>query len=684
MIIRVFKNALNRKCKRGLNKKSLKVISIFLGVAMVLSATGAVGSVYAEVVYMENVTEEMTEASYWFNKTEDAYKILATQDEIQTINQDIIVASGTGVANLKNVSETVNGITLNQQLLNSADSDISYFLSIASTMFTNGGAVLTSDSFTEARNNTQNPSPEAEHHVEYGIVTTGTTLRSLPTDMMILDEQTDYNFDYLYLSSINVNEPVIIKSVSADGEYYYVGCSFLGGWIKASDVAVCKDKEEWLDAWDIAPEDVFVVYGDKVTTEETRVGAEVSKRVLSMGTILKVADESEWTNLITNRAAYYNHVVWLPVRNDDGSYSKSLCLIPIHSKTREGYMPLNSKNLANVAFNMLGNTYGWGGMLSSNDCSGYVRDIYRCFGFNLGRNTTNQINQPVKKYDVTSFSTEEKEKLLGRLPLGSVLLWGGHEMMYLGCEDGKYYVINSVSSVRRPDGNGNRVRSIIINTVDIKRPNGISWLDTITTVEIPFIGMSSPGYDYDYLADPEEENNENIDNNDSNNNSNNIDKDKQENKQENKQEDKKDNSSDKESNKDSDKKDAEKYKSEWVKGQWYDDKGKTDYKPKATWKNNSTGWWYEDSSGWYAKSEWQKIDGLWYYFGDDGYMASQEWIGGYWLDEDGACRYEGVASWRKNSTGWWYGDNLGWYAQSQWQKIDGTWYYFKSSGYLQN
>ncbi|SEP93377.1 Putative cell wall binding repeat-containing protein [Lachnospiraceae bacterium NE2001] len=633
----------------GIRKRTKSVFALVLSAFFVLSNVNISN---AEVIYMDNVTEEMTDAAYWYNKTEDPYKVLATWDEINAINNDIIAESGTSVADIRNLDEYIDGISLNQQLLEMADSDITYFLNQASTMYTNGGAVLTKESFAKVRENTQNPNAEAKQKIKYGIVTTRTTLNALPTDMMILDEETDYNFDYLYLSAININDPVVIRSVSKDGKYYYVICSYLKGWINAEDVAICKDKAEWLDAWDISPDKVFVVYGDKVITEETRVSPELSNITMGMGTILKVADKSEYTKLVSNRSPYYNYVVWMPIRNEDGSYKKSLCLISKHAKVKEGYLPLNSKNLASVAFNTLGNTYGWGGMLSSNDCSGYVRDIYRCFGFNLARNTTWQINQPVKKYDVSEFTTEDKEKLLSHIPLGSILLWGGHEMMYLGSENGKFYVINSVSSVKRPDGQGNRVRNVILNTIDITRPNGISWLDTITTVEIPFIGKNSPDYEKDFMADPPAE-----------------------------EPDASEQTTEDPSASDA-AKDNPAYSNEWRNGQWYGLNGSASYKPIGSWKSNKNGWWYEDSSGWYAVSSWQKIDGDWYYFDAEGYMAAEEWIGGYWLNKDGKWTYEHTASWKKSSKGWWFGDTSGWYAKSEYVKIDGTRYYFKSNGIL--
>ncbi len=124
------------------------------------------------------------------------------------------------------------------------------------------------------------------------------------------------------------------------------------------------------------------------------------------------------------------------------------------------------------------------------------------------------------------------------------------------------------------------------------------------------------------------------------------------------------------------------YANEWVDGRWYDANGNNTYSGIMSWKSNSTGWWIEDSSGWYPVSQWQKIDGYWYYFNSAGYMASNEWIGGYWINGNGTCTYGGTASWKVNSKGWWYEDTTGWYPYNQWQKIDEKWYYFSSDGMM--
>ena len=126
-----------------------------------------------------------------------------------------------------------------------------------------------------------------------------------------------------------------------------------------------------------------------------------------------------------------------------------------------------------------------------------------------------------------------------------------------------------------------------------------------------------------------------------------------------------------------------KYSNEWIDGKWYNADGTQDYPGTLQWKSNATGWWVEDTSGWYPTDQWQKIDGKWYYFTADGYMDYSEYRDGCWLGADGAWdeNYAG-GHWMSDSSGWWYTDNSGWYPKSQWLWIDGVQYYFDASGYM--
>ena len=298
-----------------------------------------------------------------------------------------------------------------------------------------------------------------------------------------------------------MNEPVVITSKSKDGNYYLAKSICCSGWIPKDAVAICEDKDEWISAWDIKSENVLVVWGDKVFTETSIVGADRSDLMLTMGTVLELAKDVNPNELIDNRATYNNFVVWIPVRNDDGTYSKKLTLISEHKKVSEGYIPLTKANISKVVFSTLGNTYGWGGSLYSDDCSGYMRNVYKCFGMELARNTTWQSSMPMAKVDMQYMSKEESMKFLDALPFGSILYFNGHEMMYLGSRNGNYYVISAVGTIMQPENPSvrQRVRSCVVNTLELKRSNGKTWMEELTVALVPYYSFNNnplPEYEW--------------------------------------------------------------------------------------------------------------------------------------------------------------------------------------------
>ena len=148
--------------------------------------------------------------------------------------------------------------------------------------------------------------------------------------------------------------------------------------------------------------------------------------------------------------------------------------------------------------------------------------------------------------------------------------------------------------------------------------------------------------------------------------------------------------------------------------------------PLSGWKQDSTGWWYQNPDGTYPKNQWKQIDEKWYYFNKNGYrvtgwqdigskryyfdengimqtgwlkdgddyyylrtdgsMASDEWVddGKYYVDEDGKWikgKVKPEGEWKQDSKGWWFRYEDGTYPKSEWKEIDGNRYYFEASGY---
>ena len=452
----------------------------------------------AKVLYMPDVTPEMSKASYWSDKMPKPDQKLADLAEVQAINQAIAGDPETYITDFTKWDQTTfDGQAQALSLKKSAEDDAEYFYSVGCVYDDKGNEYSSYEAIKEAYfqemiDNCVDPAATSEMPVQFAICTKRTCVLSLPTDKPLWDSATDPDFDYLYQTMVRVNEPVILKAKSADGKFYHVTTSCVTGWIDINDVAICKDKAEWLEAWNFDPADTLVIYDDKIYTETSNYAPEVSNVKLPMGTCLKLASDEEIQERINNRSAHNNHVVWLPIRKEDGSYDKKLCLIGENRKVNEGFLPLTSANIAMVALNQLGDAYGWGGMMGSDDCSGYVRDVYKCFGLELARNTSWQAVQPVKKYALTGLSDEKKAELIRRLPIGSILIFSGHEMMYLGTVDNKLYVISSVSSAALRSGDKvSRLRGAIINTLDVARRNGYTWLQELHTAEIPYMPLGS-------------------------------------------------------------------------------------------------------------------------------------------------------------------------------------------------
>ena len=469
-----------------------KIVSIFLAVLMGVGTT--VNCLASGTHYLPDVTREMSSPFFWTNDTD----ILMSLDEIEKLNEKTVAAEGTNMYDLKNQPEVVDGNKLNEAILKSSQADAEYYLGWT---YLECAEKATEEDFAEIIENTQNPDAKKEQEVLYGIVTKRTELRAFPYDVAIWDDPADPNFDYQYLVGVRVNEPVVITSKSRDGKYYLAKSVCCSGWIPKESVAICKDKAEWISAWDIENDKALVVWGDKVFTETSKVGENTSDLMLTMGTVLELAKDIESNKLIDNRALYNNFVVWMPVRDDDGKYSKKLTLISEHEDVSPGYLPLTKENISKVVFSALGNTYGWGGSLSSDDCSGYMRNVYKCFGMELARNTTWQSAMPMAKVDMQNMPKEERIKFLDELPFGTILYFSGHEMMYLGSHDGKYYVISSVSNIMNPENPTvrQRIRSVVVNTLDIKRANGNTWMEDLNLALVPFYNAEEnilPGYDW--------------------------------------------------------------------------------------------------------------------------------------------------------------------------------------------
>jgi cell wall-associated NlpC family hydrolase len=65
-----------------------------------------------------------------------------------------------------------------------------------------------------------------------------------------------------------------------------------------------------------------------------------------------------------------------------------------------------------MANELIGEAYGWGGLYQNRDCSAMVRDMFSPFGIWLPRHSEDQAREGGEFIDLTTFSPEEKEKVI--------------------------------------------------------------------------------------------------------------------------------------------------------------------------------------------------------------------------------------------------------------------------------
>ena len=446
----------------------------------------------AQIRYLPDVTEEMTDPSFWTAGLDDKEEVLADSDTITEINQTIVADENCNMTDLKNASRYIYQKDLYRNLWASAFSDSATML--LTPHYDIDNKEVTGRSLVDIVENIGGDHAKYMSEVQYGICVKRCDLTLLPTAMIASDVKGNQDFNDLQLSYLRVGEPMLIKAVTKDGAYFYVVTSTVSGWVPSECIAICKDREEWLDAWLIPDEDVIVVTTGKVYLEDSNNNPQGSLVMLPMGTVLRRVSDEEYDASVPGRSSYQNYAVWLPVRGEDGSYDRTIALISQNRGVSEGYLPLTAENILTVAFEKLGDIYGWGSMLESADCSNYIRDIYQCFGLEIPRNTTWQADMPVFKYDVSEAEPEDKKAVLDTLLPGAILVFKGHEMLYLGHVDDKYYVVSALSGIRDDEsGDLLNVGGVVINTLDTCRMDGTTWLENIHTMLVPYLPQAEEG-----------------------------------------------------------------------------------------------------------------------------------------------------------------------------------------------
>jgi len=400
---------------------------------------------------------KLTSPEFWISATKDADKVVLSGEQVKTFNLEI-ASKSPSIQDLSILPDTNDGEVIRKQA-----SDVS----VLNSKLYRGG-ILFSDKEREDLKKELNLSALCGVcSVRYGIAVRRTNLRTLPMAEGLFDTANDVFFDNLQETAVDPSEPLVILHKSESGKFFYVQIYNARGWIAASDVAVT-DRAKWLEY--VHPEKFLTV-----TARNFFLPSAGENILYQMGSRLLIKEK------------YMNaFIVLIPRCRPDGTLLEEKQFIFANNENvHEGFLPYTRANLIRQVFKFYGAPYGWGGLLESEDCSGFVNDVYRVFGIFLPRNSGQQAKTAGRTTPFEGLSNPQRYTLISENACaGDVLCMKGHVMIYLGQSDGIHYAIHSLGShtLHFADGSKEkqRIMRVVVSDLSLKTWAGLEHIDAFT------------------------------------------------------------------------------------------------------------------------------------------------------------------------------------------------------------
>lgn len=409
---------------------------------------------------LTSIQPEQLSAEYWINRLPDPDRMLKTPEELAEFNQEILSMAPDRVDIFK-MGRLPRGSEIRSVISEE------YATVSNRKLFDVGGAAIPK-SFFES-----NVKPVMRFDLvpdrvkfRWGVVVKPTSVRALPTDVEMLEEVGDIEFDQLQYTLIKLWTPVVIYHESSDGKWYYVQAPYVRGWVRSRDIALFETQSALKN---MVKSESFLV----VTGESAPVFSDAGRTALwlspTMGTVLPLLRKDE-----------HNFAVSRPIRGENGNVMLKEGFVSQESDVSVGFPSYTQRNVIRQAFKLLGARYGWGGMYNGRDCSGFTHDVFLSMGVDLPRDSKNQVLVGTQLGHFQAFqNTEEKINALRNSTPGITLIRKPlHMMLYLGEVDGQFYIIHSTWAERisKTSDEKNRINQVVVSDMTL---NGNSYLGSL-------------------------------------------------------------------------------------------------------------------------------------------------------------------------------------------------------------
>ncbi len=297
----------------------------------------------------------------------------------------------------------------------------------------NNGKLITNNEINIILNNRNIDDVKDLLKIQKGIIIKRANLRSFPTNIGFYDTKIN-DYDRIQETELLVNTGILILHESQDKLWYFIMSPIYVGWIEKETVALASDENY----------NFFI--------NNSNFGIIIDKYV-------KIDDI---TLDMSVKIPYVNNKFILPIKLDSNEVGKREVDIS-NAKINIGYLPYTKENIIKEAYKYLGEPYSWGGLNNSVDCSSFIMNIYKTFGFNFPRNTSSQNKSVGEVISLINKNNNEKLNLINNTE-PSLLYQEGHVMLYIGKKNNKHYIIHA-------SGEGMVKESILDNSNYLKNTN---------------------------------------------------------------------------------------------------------------------------------------------------------------------------------------------------------------------
>ena len=253
----------------------------------------------------------------------------------------------------------------------------------------------------------------------------------------------DNPFDNLQESSAPAGTPLLVTQVSRDRKWLLVETSYALGWVPATDVAAVDG--EFMQRWENGR--YVVIIRDKAPIRDEKGDRSFSA---PLGAIFpEIGKDAGHVWILTALRDSRGRALLRKARvQKSAAADKPLSFTPLHA--------------AQVAAELVGEPYGWGGMDGKRDCSSMIRDLFTPFGLWLPRNSKEQA-EAGRFINIRNLTPSERVAQIIKqgVPWRTLLWTPGHIMLYIGVHQGQPLIFHNFWSVRTRDAEGNKGKLIV-------------------------------------------------------------------------------------------------------------------------------------------------------------------------------------------------------------------------------